>query len=129
MVEARYAKGWGAMDPLEIHDSGGEWVEMGQPPTPLRPLPMLPEKPWVGGEFAFEDQLLAFELQQPGKAHPGPLALGRQAAREVDHKLIVYPHEAAIEGLVMEGVEAKAVSWVEAIFGAFGPRQNVAGDE
>lgn len=60
----------------------------------------------------------------------GGLGAGAELVGEADGKIVVDPHQAAVEGVVVECVEAAAIAWVEAVRGVGGgPRNDMAGDE
>ena len=54
---------------------------------------------------------------------------GFQFRPEADFQIGVEEHQVAVERAIVQRVQAKAVSWVHALFWIIGPRDDVAGDE
>ena len=87
---------------------------------------MATEQVRVRRESFWQAKRLAVEAREPRKRRVWLLCVGAQPVRKADDESIIHPHQAAVEGAVVERVQAKAISWVQAIMFVLRPRTNMA---
>src|SRR5579863_5404459 len=83
----------------------------------------------IGEELFRNAQGLTFKAREPVERVVDLFAAGRESLREADDEAVVDPHQAAVEGPVVQSVQAEAVAHVEAVRRIFGPRDDVARNE